>query len=53
MPVSHCQSELADWQLELKGDGYVLEYTYDGKADDDAPAEDTPPSPPLQTEPTP
>ncbi|SDQ97100.1 Polyisoprenoid-binding protein YceI [Pseudoxanthomonas sp. CF385] len=29
------------------------EATYDGKADDDAPAEDTPPSPPLQTEPTP
>lgn len=29
------------------------EATYDGKADDDAPAENTPPSPPLQTEPTP
>lgn len=32
-PLKVLPPELADWQLELKGDGYVLEYTYDGKAE--------------------
>ena len=30
-PLKALPPELADWQL--KGDGYVLEYTYDGKAE--------------------
>jgi ABC-2 type transport system ATP-binding protein len=32
-PLKAIPPELSDWRLDLKGDGYVLEYTYDGKAE--------------------
>jgi ABC-2 type transport system ATP-binding protein len=32
-PLMAVPPELADWSLELKGEGSVLEYTYDGKAE--------------------
>jgi len=32
-PLAAIPPELAEWTLELRGEGYVLEYTYDGKAE--------------------
>jgi ABC-2 type transport system ATP-binding protein len=32
-PLTTIPPELAEWNMELKGDGSVLEYTYDAKAD--------------------
>src|SRR5690606_38850238 len=32
-PLTDVPPELADWKLNLKGDGSVLEYIYDGKAE--------------------
>ncbi len=32
-PLAALPPELADWKLELKSEGSVLEYTYDGKAE--------------------
>ncbi len=54
--LSRAEFGITAWKSVI-GDDVELrieaEATYDGKADDDAPAGDTPPSPPFQTEPTP